>query len=222
MIVLLGAIWSKWSHYLPQLLPGLLVSLKVTGLSLGIGLPLGVAFGSATNSTHRWVRWPIMVLVEIGRGPPTLVIIYLAYFGLPRIGLTLDAFWSAVVALAYNTGAYVSEIYRGGLLAVPHGQREAARAVGLRPFDQFRYVIFPQAARVAIPPTVSFAILVFQASSLCFVIAVPELLSRAYNIGTVTFDTLGVLCLAGLIYAAIAVPSSQLVNHLERRVARRL
>lgn len=218
----LASLTSSWPHDFPELLRGLLVSVKVTGLALLIGLPLGVAFGSATTSSRRWVRWPVVVLVEVGRGPPTLVVIYLAYFGLPRLGLTLGAVTAAVVALGYNTGAYVSEIYRGGLLAVPHGQREAARAVGLGWVDTFRYVVFPQAARVAIPPTVSFSIAVFQLSSLCFVIAVPELLSRAYNAGTVTFEFLSVLCLAGLMYAAVSIPASQFVNHLERRLARRL
>jgi polar amino acid transport system permease protein len=216
------ALLSDWRSDLPDLLSGLLVSLKVTGLSLLLGLPLGLAFALLTGSRIPALRWPGVALVEIGRGPPTLVMIYLAYFGLPELGLSLAAVPAAIVALGYNTGAYTSEIFRSGLLAVPEGQREAARALGLGRRSELRDVVLPQAVRVATPPLVGFSITVFQASSLCFVIGVPELLSRAYNIATVSFEYLSVLCLAALLYAAVSIPASSLVNHLERVMSRRL
>jgi polar amino acid transport system permease protein len=210
------------TEYLPDLLDGLWVSLRVTLLALLLGLPLGLVFALLASSTARAVRWLVVLLVEIGRGPPTLVIIYVVYFGLPQVGLTLSAEVSAVIALAYNSAAYTSEIFRGGLLAVPAGQREAAQALGLGRTHQLRDVILPQAIRVAIPPLVGFSITVFQASSLCFVIAVPELLSRAYNIGTMSFDYLNALLLAAVLYAAISIPGSLIVGRLEKQMSARL
>jgi polar amino acid transport system permease protein len=213
---------TTWLANLPELLDGLVVSLRVTVVALLLGLPLGIVLALLVSAATPLIRGPAVVLVEIGRGPPTLVIIYLAYFGLPLIGLTFPAEVCAIVALAFNTGAYTSEIFRGGMLAVPPGQREAAQALGLTRAYQLRDVELPQAIRVAIPPVVGFSITVFQASSLCFVIAVPELLSRAYNIGTVNFDYLTPLLLAAALYAAVSIPGSRLANRLEQTMGRRV
>ena len=99
----------------------------------------------------------------------------------------LSSFTSATLALAWTTGAYTSEIIRAGLDAVPYGQKEAAAAIGLSGLDALRYVILPQGLRVSIPPLFGFSILMLQASSLCFAIALPELVSQAYVIGSNTF-----------------------------------
>jgi polar amino acid transport system permease protein len=213
---------AHWLPGLPGLLAGLVVSLRVTAAALLLGLPLGLALALLTGARVRGLRWSAVALVEIGRSPPTLVVVYVAYFGLPKTGITLPAEVAAVLALAYNSGAYTSEIFRGSLLAVPPQQSEAAAALGLRRAHQLRDVVLPQAVRIAIPPLAGFSITVFQASSLCFVIAVPELMSRAYNAGSVSFDYLGALALAALLYAAIAVPGAQGVHLLERRLTRRI
>lgn len=213
----IASFFSNWPSWLPQLLPGLWVSLKLTGAILAVGLPLGLLLAIMIESRIRLLRGIGIAIVEFGRGTPLLVLLYLVYFGLPSHGITLTAFVSTVVAIGFNAAAYGSEIFRAGLLAIPTGQREAARAIGLMPMKELQVVVLPQAIRVVIPPLIGFTILVFQATSLAYTIGVPELLSRAYNIGTISFKVLEVFVLAALLYAVISIPMSQLVNFFERR-----
>lgn len=209
-----------WSTALPSLLEGLRTSLQLTALALGLGLPLGLVLALGAGSASAVVRRTTIVVVEIGRGTPALVMLQVIYFGLPESGLTLTAFVSAGVALALTTGAYTSEIIRGGLQAVPLGQTEASNALGMDRRDLLRHIVLPQGLRIALPALVGFSITIFQATSLAYSIALPELLGRAYSIGSETFLYLSVLTLAGLMYAAITVPSSLFVNRLETRMAR--
>jgi polar amino acid transport system permease protein len=109
---------------------------------------------------------------------------------------------------------------RAGFDAVPFGQKEAALAIGLNATDALRFVTIPQGMRVALPSLLGFSILMLQATSLCFTIALPELVSRASNIGSATFEYMPVLILAGLLFAVICVPSTFAVSALERRLGR--
>lgn len=213
---------SDWGGWLPSLLNGLLVSLKLTALSLGLGLPLGLALALGSASPNRALKTVVILLVEIGRGTPALVMLQVLYFGLPSSGLTLAAILSAGLSLALTTGAYTSEIIRGGLQAVPTGEVEAGEALGMSRHDSLRFVIIPQGLRIAIPALLGFCITIFQATSLAYTIALPELLGRAYSIGSETFQNLSVLTLSGLMYVAITVPASVLVGRMERRLSRHL
>jgi polar amino acid transport system permease protein len=214
--------FDSWGEFAPDLFQGLLVSLRLTGLSLLIGMPLGLLLALGTNAKSRLVKSLVICLVEIGRGTPALVMLQIVYFGLPPSGLTLTAFVSAALALGLTTAAYTSEIIRGGLQAVPDGEREAADALGMNGRDTLRFIILPQGIRIAIPALLGFSILIFQASALAYTIAIPELLGRAYSIGSATFEYLSVLVLAGLFYAAITIPASQLAASAERRLGRHL
>jgi polar amino acid transport system permease protein len=217
-----GSIVSRWPEWIDDLLGGLFTSVKLTLAILAVGLPLGLLLALGVSSRSRSVRWPAIVVVEIARGVPALVLIYLVYFGLPQADLTLSAFAAGTAALGFTLAGYSSEIFRAGIASVPAGQREAARAIGLTRRKELRLVVLPQALRIAVPPILGYAILFFQATSLCFAIAVPELLSRAYTIGSSTFRYLSVLLLAGLMFAAVCIPASQFVDFLERRRERRV
>lgn len=212
--------FDVWGTALPSLLDGLGTSLQLTLLALGLGLPLGLLLALGAGSTNPSVRRATIPIVEIGRGTPALVMLQIIYFGLPEAGLSLTAFVSAGVSLALTTGAYTSEIIRGGLQAVPVGQVEASDALGMGRREVLRHVVLPQGLRIALPALVGFSITIFQATSLAYSIALPELLGRAYSIGSETFLYLSVLTLAGLMYAAITIPSSLLVGSLESRMAR--
>jgi polar amino acid transport system permease protein len=203
--------------WMPELLGGLSISLQVTALSLLFGIPLGLVLALGVLVHNKVLRVGSLLLVEIGRGAPALVLLQFIYFGLPTTGLTVDSFPAAVIALAWNTGAYTSEIIRASLQSIAYGQREAAEALGLSRTDELRYVLLPQSLRVALPPLLGFSILVFQGTSLCFTIALPELVSRAYEIGSTTFRYFPALLCAGVLYACISIPASLLVNHIERR-----
>jgi polar amino acid transport system permease protein len=213
-------LFDFWLEWLPPLLDGLKLSVEVTAACLVLGIPLGLLLALGVQSKDRIVRVIALVVVEIGRGAPALILLQFAYFGLPNAGLALSSFASATVALAWTTGAYTSEIIRAGLDAVPHGQKEAAAAIGLSGLDALRYVILPQGLRVSVPPLFGFSILMLQASSLCFAIALPELVSQAYVIGSNTFRYMSILVLAGLLYAIICIPATIAVSALERRLGR--
>ena len=189
--------------WMPELLGGLSISLQVTALSLLFGIPLGLVLALGVLVHNKVLRVGSLLLVEIGRGAPALVLLQFIYFGLPTTGLTVDSFPAAVIALAWNTGAYTSEIIRASLQSIAYGQREAAEALGLSRTDELRYVLLPQSLRVALPPLLGFSILVFQGTSLCFTIALPELVSRAYEIGSTTFRYFPALLCAGVLYACI-------------------
>ena len=206
--------------WMAAMLPALGVSLRLTAVFVLLGIPYAVLL--AVGSLHRnpLLRWPAIVLVECGRGIPALVVIYAVYFGLPQIGMTLEAFTSAAVALALSYGSYVSGAFQSGLQAVPAGQHEAAAALGLPPSATFFRVILPQAVRIVLPPLIGWTIVFFQATSLAYVVSVPELLSSAYAIAATNYMYLFALGLAATLYAAICIPASLLVDHLERRKAR--
>ncbi|WP_372803727.1 amino acid ABC transporter permease [Paracoccus seriniphilus] len=214
---MISTILSQGGDWLPDMLSGLRLSVMVTMVSLLIGLPLGFLLSLGVMSKSRAANALALVIVEIGRGAPSLVLLQFAYFGLPSAGLTLSSFGASVVALSWTTAAYTSEIIRAGLQSVPAGQREAAMAVGLNRMDMMRFVIVPQGLKIAIPALLGFAILIFQTTSLCFAIALPELTSKAYEIGANTFQYLPALVLAGLLYLMVCIPMTMIVHWIENR-----
>lgn len=214
---MISVIVAQGGAWMPELLAGLRLSVLTTAVSLLIGLPIGFLLSIGVMAPARAVNAPALVIVEIGRGAPALVLLQFAYFGLPSAGLTLTSFSASVLALSWTTAAYTSEIIRAGLQSVPSGQREAAMAVGLTRIDILRFVIVPQGLRIAIPALLGFAILIFQTTSLCFAIALPELTSKAYAIGTNTFQYLPALVLAGLLYLMVCVPMTLVVHWIESR-----
>ena len=215
-------IYSDWLDYLPQLLEGLRTSLALAGASLAVGFPIGLLLALGVASPLRPLSGVCIVLVEAGRAVPALVFLQLAYYGLPSIGLTLASFVAGTVGLGWITAAYSSEIFRGGIASVPQGQREASAALGVSIFDTYRTIIIPQGVRVSLPALLGLAIQIFQGTALAFTIALPELLSAAYDIGNQTFRFLSVLTLAGLLYVAVVIPAGILVRGLEVRMGRHL
>lgn len=209
---------NDWIGWLPDLAPGLVVSLQLTGLSLLFGFPLGLIFAVMAESRFAALRWISFLFVEVGRGLPALVLLYLLYFSLPDVGVVLNSLTTAILAMTWNTGAYASEYFRAGLASVPLGQKEAALTSGLRGWTGFRLIILPQALRISTPPLAGLAVLVFQASALAFVIAVPELMSKAYEISSITFQYLSVYSLTAVIYGAVTLVFLGLVRVLEWRL----
>lgn len=213
---------DQWISWLPALSPGLGVSLTLTGLCLLFGMPFGLLLALMLEGPVKPLRIAALVVVEVGRGAPALVLLYLLYFGLPEGGVTLSAFATGVISLSWTTGAYASELFRSGLAAVPAGQREAAITSGLRGWSGFRYIILPQAIRISTPPLASLGVTIFQTSSLAFVIAVPELMSKAYALGSITFEYLSVFALTSVLYGSITLVALAFVRLAEQRLSRHL
>lgn len=203
--------------WLPDLLSGLLNSLEVAALAILFGIPLGLLLALGVLAQSKALRAVSLFLIEVGRGAPALVLLQFIYFGLPTMGITIGSFVAAVIALAWNTGAYTSEIIRASLQSIAYGQSEAAEALGMSRLDELRFILLPQSLRVALPALMAFSILIFQGTSLCFTIALPELVSRAYEIGSNTFRYFPALICAGVLYACISIPAAMLVGHVEKR-----
>jgi len=208
------------SLYLPRLLDGLGVSLQLTALSVVFGYALGLVFALGVSSIHRGLRWPALVVVEVGRGIPALVVLYIVYYGLPAVGVLLTNFWAAAAGLTFTVAAYSSEMIRAGIQSVPRGQGEAAAALGLSRLPTFARVILPQGLRSSIPALMGLAIQSFQGTSLAYSISVNELMSQAYQVSSLTFAYLTVYVVTGVIYAVIAVPATWVSVWVEHRLAR--
>jgi polar amino acid transport system permease protein len=211
---------SQWLEWLPDLLDGYWISVQVTFFCLLIGIPLGMVLALMVSAKSRVARGCALTFVEVGRGAPALILLQFMYFGLPSAGLTISSYGSAVIALACCTGAYTSEMIRAGFDAVPYGQKEAAYAMGLDATDSLRFVVIPQGMRVALPSLLGFSIMMLQATSLCYTIALPEMFSRSSAIAVSTFEYMSVLLLAALLFAVVCVPSTFAVSALERRLGR--
>ncbi len=208
------------AEYLPRLLQGLLVSLQLTAVSVFFGYLIGLLLALAVSSIKPWLRWPTLIIVEIGRGIPALVVLYIVYYGLPSIGLLFENFWAAAIGLTFTVAAYSSEMIRGGIQSVAKGQSEAASALGLPRISSFGRVILPQGIRSSIPALMGLAIQSFQGTSLAYSISVNELMSEAYQVSSITFQYLAVYALIGAIYIVISVPATWLSVYAEHRLAR--
>jgi polar amino acid transport system permease protein len=220
--VTIAALWTHWSDYLPTLGQGLAQSLRRCAASLAVGLPIGLTLALASSAPTRAARWPAIVLVEAGRALPAVILLQLAYYGLPSVGVVLSNFVAGTAALGWITAAYSSEMFRGGIASVHEGQREGAQALGVGRFDMYRSIIIPQGTRVALPALLGLAIQTFQATALAFTIGFPELMSGAYDLGNQDFRFLSVLTLAGLLYTAVVLPASFVVRRLEIRMGRHI
>jgi polar amino acid transport system permease protein len=219
---LITSFFEDFASSLPRLIDGLQVSALLTAGSLALGLPLALLAALAQMSPIRGLRAGAVVFVEVGRGAPALVLLQLAYFGLPSAGLVLPAVLSAIAALSWTTAAYGAEYIRSGLAAVPGREIEGCQALGMNRRDTLRFVVIPQGLRIALPSLMGFAVMLFQATSLAYSVAVPELMSQAYSIGSSNFRYLNALVAAGLLYAAVSVPSTWLSIAAERRMNRHL
>lgn len=211
---------QQWADYMPQMLSGLGVSLFIAGMSIVIGYPLGLLLSVMVQRNNLVIRTLGLAIVEIGRGAPALVILYLVYYGLPKFGIAFESIQAACIALVWNAAAYSSEIIRAGLQSVARGQTEAAQVLGLSSRDTFFRVIMPQGMRSAIPGLMGVAIQMFQGTSLAYAIAVPELMKSAYNIGSQDFNYLQIFTLAGICYAAISMPATWITVYFEKRMSR--
>jgi polar amino acid transport system permease protein len=206
--------------YPGPLLRGLGVTLELTGWSL----LLTVAFGLAAALLQRSTSWAghavARVYVEMVRNTPLLVQLYLVYFILAPI-LELDRFVAAVLALAIFEGAFAAEIFRAGIAAIPHGQWEGGRALGLAPYAVYRCVILPQAIRLVLPPLTGLAISLIKHSALVSVIAVADLTTEGRNLIADTFMTFELWFTVAALYLILTTSLSLLVSWLEHRLPAR-
>ncbi len=211
MIALLQDHW-------PALLDGLATTLLVSGGALLLGAPLGLAIAACTLSPRRLPARAAGLYRSFWRGTPILVQLLVVFYLLPMAGLTIPPALAATLALALNTAAFQSEIYRAGLLAIPRGQIEAARLLGLGRGAAFLRIEAPQAVRLMLPALVGEMLALVKNSSLVSVIAVTEITRRAQQIASSTFRPLEAYGAALMLYLAIAAVLAGVGLWLERRM----
>lgn len=205
-----------------QFAQGARMTLWLTLLSGAAGLALGLLAALARTSGSAILRQAAGGYIWLIRGTPLLVQILFVYFALPVLvpGLELPDFAAAVVALALNVGAYNAEAIRGGLLAVPAGQRDAARALGMQPLQVLSGVVLPQALRVALPPLAGNLVALLKDSSLAFAIGVVELTNVGNRVQAVTFQPVATLATTACIYLLLTTLLTQFSGALEHRMER--
>jgi polar amino acid transport system permease protein len=204
---------------LPFLLLGAWDTLKLTFFAVLIGLILGTFIGMGRLSKIKVINVPSTVYVEFLRGTPLLVQISIVYFGLPQLGIQLQAYPAAIVALGLNSGAYIAEIVRAGIQSIPKGQYEAARSLGLSHWQTMRYIILPQAFKNILPALGNEFITLTKDSSLASVIGVTELMRRGQFVITRTFQTFSIYFGIALIYFLMTFTISRIVRYVEKRMA---
>ncbi len=203
----------------PYLLAGAWMTVKITSLSVAVGIVIGIFGGLMRVSKNLILYWISTVYVEVIRGTPLLVQIFIVYFGLPSLGIRLTPYLSAVAALGINSGAYVSEIVRGGIQSISKGQMEAARSLGMSYVQAMRYVILPQALVRILPPLGNEFIALLKDSSLVSTIAIAELTRVGQQIITRTFQSFEIWTGVALFYFVMTFIMSRIVRFLESRLA---
>lgn len=207
-----------------QALPALWQGLKVTGQVSGIGIPLGLVLGTVAAYMADSRHWPLRPLalgyVELVRNIPFLILVYLSFFGLPKLGLLASAFYIAIGTTAFYTGGYFCEILRAALRSVPKGQVRAAMSLGMSSWHIQRLIVIPQIFGFLIPPTVSLTIMMFKDSAVFSVMSLPELTYQSNLMTADTFAYVEVLGTTALIYWGSSVLIEAFGHAMEKRVRR--
>ncbi len=206
-------------EHLPVLLEALPVTLGLWVLAMIIGAVLGLLLAAGRLYGKGIVYWLVTAYVEVFRGTPMLVQMFFIYLGLPEIGITLDPFTAAVVAIGLNSAAYQAEYFRGAIRSIPQGQMAAARAMGMSTLQGLKWIALPQALRRVIPQWSNEAIVELKYTSIAYAIGVTEITARAERIGYTTFQFFDVFLLLALIYVVLTGIVAQVLQHVEKRTA---
>ena len=195
-------------------------TLKVSLIALLIGLLLGIVICLAKISTIKVLNVLATIYVEVIRNTPILVQIMIIYFALPEVGISFTPFMSAIIALSINSGAYVSEIFRSGILAIDKGQMEAGRSLGLSYFQTMKFIILPQALKNSLPALGNEFISLVKESSIVYFVGVADIMFAANTVKNATYETFGPYLIAAAIYFIITSVLSFLIKRLEKKLAK--
>jgi cystine transport system permease protein len=213
--------WDLVGSSIGPLLGGLVKgTLPLTAVSFVLGLAVAVLVALMRLSGRRLVAWLARAYVSVIRGTPLLLQLFIVFYGLPSIGVTLNPWPSAIIALSLNVGGYASEAVRGAILAVPRGQWEAAMTVGMSRATTLRRVVLPQAARIAVPPLSNTLISLVKDTSLVSTILVTELLRKAQEIAAPSFQFFTLYGVAAVYYWVVCLVLSFGQTRLETRLSR--
>ncbi|MDQ2139089.1 amino acid ABC transporter permease [Alcaligenaceae bacterium C4P045] len=194
-------------------------TLALSAIAFVGGGIVGLAVALSRTSTSKLLRAVATLFIQIFQGTPLLLQLFLIFFGAPIVGLDINPWIAASVALILNSGAFLGEIWRGCIQAIPRGQWEAAEALSLSYGARMRDVILPQAFKIAVPPTVGYLVQIIKGTSLAAIIGFTEITRAGQIINNATFQPLLVFSVVAAIYFALCWPLSLLAAWMERRQA---
>lgn len=204
------------------ILSGIWWTLGITTASFLIGAVLGLPLSLLRRSPWKPVRAVVIAYIDVIRSIPPITWLFLIYFGLPQYALRLEPETAAIIGFSVIASAYFAEIYRSGLLSIGAGQWEAVTALGMKPWDGYRHIIFPQAFKIALPAAAAYAIALLKDSALASTIGVQDLTYQATTTARATQEGLLVFAIAGLTYIAVSVPLALAARRVDRRMRARL
>ncbi|MFN8673565.1 MAG: ABC transporter substrate-binding protein/permease [Candidatus Sericytochromatia bacterium] len=203
---------------LPLLLKGALITIEISIISMILAIMLGLSLAIIRIYAPAPLQMVAATYVEIFRGTPLLIQLYLIYYGLPELGIKLNAFTAAILGLCLNYAAYEAENYRAGIKSIPKGQMEAATALGMSKFMALRRIIIPQAIKVVIPPVTNDFIALFKDSSIVSVITMVELTKQYNYLASVSYDYIGLGLMTATLYFLMSYPASVFARKIERKL----
>lgn len=209
----------EWRKYLPLLLRGTLTTVRISLAAMCLAVVAGLVVVLARLYGVAPVRWLAIAFVEIMRGTPLLIQLFMIYYGLPEIGIKFDPFLAGVIGLGLNYAANEAENYRAGIQAIPGGQTEAAQALGMSRWQCLQHIILPQAFRLVIPPMTNDFIAMFKDSSIVSVITMVELTKVYGMLAMSTYDYIGLGLMTAAIYFALSYPASLFAHYLQRKLS---
>ncbi len=210
--------WSVVRERSPLLLRAALMTVKLSVVAMPLAILMGLALALGRLYGPRWLSGILSVYIEVVRGTPLVLQLYVVFFLLPELGLRIEAFWAAILGLAVNYSAYEAEIYRAGLQAIPRGQMEAALALGMSPPLALRRIVIPQATRIVIPPVTNDFIALFKDTAVCSVITIVELSKEYYIHARSTGAIVELGLVTALLYLSMSFPLSLLTRYWEHRL----
>jgi His/Glu/Gln/Arg/opine family amino acid ABC transporter permease subunit len=220
----LPEIYAEKLHiWLPELLYYSLTTLQIAAASFVLAVVVGLVFALMRTSRIRLLRAVAIGYIEVARGLPIVVVLYIVYFVPPQLVPGLNWGWfttftGAVLGLGIHGGAILAEVFRSGIEALHQGQREAALSLGMTPAKAMAYIILPQAMRIVLPPVANYAIGLLKDTSLCSLIGANELMNGAKSIASAEYLPMAVFVLAAAIYFAMSYPLSLCVRYIELRM----
>lgn len=213
--------WSVAYEYMPALIRGLVVTLKVSAISELVGIVLGLLLALCRLSAIAPLRYFAIAYIDFLRGIPVLVMLLWVYYGFSILfNLNLTEMQAAVVGLGCSYSAYLAEIFRSGIQAIPVGQREASRTLGLAGWQIMAYVVLPQAVRIIVPPLGNTVISMLKDSSLVAIIAVSDMMRQTMIAASETYRPFELYAAAAVIYYILTFLTARIVTVIERRFDR--
>lgn len=210
--------WSYFWRVAPKFVDAALMTLKLSAYGIVLSILVGLLVAVVTTYRVRPLYWPARAYIELSRNTPLLIQLFFLYYGLPKVGIRWDGFTCGVIALVFLGGSYMAEALRAGLLAVPKGQVEAAKAIGLKPRQVFRFVVLPQAWAVAVPAVGANVLFLMKETSVVGAVSVAELMFVTKDIIGMDYKTNEALLLLFISYLIILLPVSLLARYGERRL----